>query len=139
MSDPHVLALLATSVLVGAAVAGVRVKSVLSARAALGSASGALAVRGEPYILYFSGPNCSVCRTHQEPALGRLEGVSVDKVDAVERQDLAERFHVYTVPSTVVVAADGTPAAVNYGYAPADRLRRQLAEAGHRRLAAVAS
>jgi thioredoxin-like negative regulator of GroEL len=83
----------------------------------------------EPYILYFTGDSCTVCKTHQEPALARLDGVRVDRVDAVRERELADRFHVYTLPTTVVVAADGRPLHVNYGYAPATKLERQLAEA----------
>jgi len=83
----------------------------------------------EPYILYFTGESCTVCKTHQEPALARLDGVRVDRVDAVHQRELADRFHVYTLPTTVVVSADGRPMHVNYGYAPAPKLERQLAEA----------
>ncbi|HEV2140079.1 MAG TPA: thioredoxin family protein, partial [Candidatus Dormibacteraeota bacterium] len=85
--------------------------------------------RPEPYILYFTGDSCTVCRTHQEPALARLGDVRIDKVDAVEDRALADRFHVYTLPTTVVMASDGTALHVNYGYAPANKLERQLAEA----------
>jgi len=81
----------------------------------------------EPYILYFTG--CTVCRTHQEPALARLGDVRIDKVDAVADRALADRFHVYTLPTTVVMASDGRALHVNYGYAPAPKLERQLAEA----------
>jgi thiol-disulfide isomerase/thioredoxin len=84
---------------------------------------------GEPYIVYFTGESCTVCRTHQEPALARLEGVRIDKVDAVAERELAERFHVYTLPTTVVIGRDGVAAHVNYGYAPSPKLERQLAEA----------
>jgi hypothetical protein len=83
----------------------------------------------EPYILYFTGDNCSVCRTHQEPALSRLSGVRIDKVDAIAERELADRFHVYTLPTTVVMSAEGLSLHVNYGYAPANKLERQLAEA----------
>jgi thioredoxin-like negative regulator of GroEL len=83
----------------------------------------------EPYILYFTGDSCTVCRTHQEPALARLSDVRIDKVDAVEDRELADRFHVYTLPTTVVMAADGRALHVNYGYAPAPKLERQLADA----------
>jgi hypothetical protein len=83
----------------------------------------------DPYILYFTGDSCSVCRTHQEPALARLAGIRIDKVDAVAERGLADRFHVYTLPTTVVMAADGRALHVNYGYAPAPKLERQLAEA----------
>ncbi len=117
-------ALAAVAVLVGIAVAVERSRAWRGRRVALESARAG--ARGEPYVLYFTGPNCTICRTHQEPALSRLQGVQVDKVDAIERQDLAERFRVYTVPTTVVIAADGRAAAVNYGYAPVEKLRRQL-------------
>jgi thiol-disulfide isomerase/thioredoxin len=93
------------------------------------SAAATAAPSSDPYILYFTGDSCTVCRTHQEPALARLGEVRIDKVDAVEDRALADRFHVYTLPTTVVMAADGHALHVNYGYAPAPRLERQLAEA----------
>ncbi len=83
----------------------------------------------EPYILYFTGEGCTVCRTHQEPALSKLDGVRVERVDAIADRETAERFHVYTLPTTVVMSADGKALNVNYGYAPAPKLRRQLADA----------
>ena len=83
----------------------------------------------DPYILYFTGDSCTVCKTHQEPALAKLGGVRVDRVDAIEERGLADRFHVYTLPTTVVMAADGRAVHVNYGYAPAPKLARQLADA----------
>jgi hypothetical protein len=92
--------------------------------------SGATAApAAEPYIIYFTGDSCTVCRTHQEPALARLGGVRIDRVDAVADRTLADRFHVYTLPTTVVMAPDGSAHHVNYGYAPALKLERQLAEA----------
>ena len=97
------------------------------ARALATGASGAAAA--QPYILYFTGDSCTVCKTHQEPALARLGPIRVDRVDAVSERDLADRFHVYTLPTTVVMSADGRALNVNYGYAPAPKLERQLAEA----------
>lgn len=83
----------------------------------------------EPYILYFTTPACSVCRLRQEPALAALAPcVRVDKIDALDRRDLAAKYRVYTVPTTVVVGRDGSANHVNYGFAPAERLRRQLRE-----------
>ncbi|HEY0831676.1 MAG TPA: thioredoxin family protein [Candidatus Dormibacteraeota bacterium] len=104
--------------------------------------SGHLRMNGEenaPFIIYFTGDSCTVCRTHQEPALARLGDVRVDKVDAVAERTLADRFHVYTLPTTVVMAADGSPLHVNYGYAPAPKLQRQLAEARGAALGAAAT
>jgi thioredoxin-like negative regulator of GroEL len=100
-----------------------------SARARRMAAGATAAPASEPYILYFTGDSCTVCRTHQEPALAKLGAIRVDKVDAVAERDLADRFHVYTLPTTVVMAADGRALHVNYGYAPAPKLERQLAEA----------
>jgi hypothetical protein len=100
-----------------------------SARAR-GRALGAVAApAAEPYILYFTGEGCTVCRTHQEPALARLGSVRIDKVDAIAERELADRFHVYTLPTTVVMSPEGRALQINYGYAPANKLERQLAEA----------
>jgi thioredoxin-like negative regulator of GroEL len=98
-----------------------------------------VAPASDPYILYFTGDNCTVCRTHQEPALARLGEVRIDKVDAVSERGLADRFHVYTLPTTVVMAPDGRAVHVNYGYAAAPKLERQLAEARGRRLESAAT
>jgi hypothetical protein len=83
----------------------------------------------DPYILYFTGEGCTVCRTHQEPALAKLGSVRIDKVDAIADRTLADRFNVYTLPTTVVMSPEGQALHVNYGYATAPKLERQLAEA----------
>ena len=93
----------------------------------------------EPYIIYFTGDNCAVCRTHQEPALAKLSGVRIDKVDAIAERELADRFHVYTLPTTVVMSSEGRSLHVNYGYAAAPKLERQLAEARGGNLSATAT
>ncbi|HVS48727.1 MAG TPA: thioredoxin family protein [Candidatus Dormibacteraeota bacterium] len=87
------------------------------------------AAASDPYILYFTGDGCTVCRTHQEPALAKLGAVRIDKVDAISDRMLADRFHVYTLPTTVVMSPEGRALHVNYGYATAPKLERQLAEA----------
>lgn len=121
--------------LVGAIVLAVAcveaVRSQIARRRSIGATA---APASEPYILYFTGESCTVCRTHQEPALAKLGAVRVDKVDAVNDRILADQFHVYTLPTTVVMSAQGRALHVNYGYAPATRLERQLADA---RIAAV--
>ena len=121
-------AALAAAALCAAVYAGTRLwSSRASALALAGGEAGQPA--GRPYVLYFSGPHCTICRTHQEPALKALGDVLVRKVDALEERELADRYHVYTLPTTVVVAADGRPLHVNYGYAPARKLQEQLASA----------
>ena len=136
-------ALAAVSVVVLAA-AGLEVfRSRRARHLALGSPSGPsghLPINGEdaPYILYFTGESCTVCRTHQEPALARLREVRIDKVDAVAERALANQFHVYTLPTTVVMGPDGRALHVNYGYASAPKLERQLADARRGNLATAA-
>ena len=124
--SPQLWALAAVAVIVVAAAGLESLRSRRARRVAL-LASGDPA--REPYILYFTGDGCTVCKTHQEPALARLADVRVDRVDALEQKELAERFNVYTLPTTIVMAPDGKPLHVNYGYAPAPKLERQLMEA----------
>lgn len=87
-----------------------------------------------PRILAFSSPYCSPCHTLQEPALRRIaaargSAVVIETLDATEHAELAARYRVMTVPATVVFDAMGQPTAVNYGYAPAEKLLAQLAAA----------
>jgi thioredoxin-like negative regulator of GroEL len=121
--------LLALAVVVIVVLAAAGLEAYRSARAKRLAAGATASPAAEPYILYFTGDGCTVCRTHQEPALAKLGEVRVDKVDAIAERDLAERFQVYTLPTTVVMSAEGRALHVNYGYAPANKLDRQLAEA----------
>ncbi len=132
--NPQLLALAVVGAIVLAAVCVERWRSA-RARSVAREAAGVPAA--EPYILYFTGDGCTVCRTHQEPALARLNGVRIDRVDAIAEREVADRFHVYTLPTTVVMSAEGKALHVNYGYAPAPKLERQLAEAS--RLGAAAT
>lgn len=82
-------------------------------------------------VLSFVTPECAPCKTVQRPALRALEQrfpgqVVVAEVDALQERQLAARFGILTVPSTVVIASDGRVCAVNSGAAAADRLARQI-------------
>lgn len=86
---------------------------------------------GLPTILYFTTPDCVQCRLRQMPILEQLlselgHPVVLRKVDALEHEDLARRYGVLTVPTTVILDATGRPRAINHGLATADRLRSQL-------------
>ena len=90
---------------------------------------------GRPAILYFTGAACAICHTAQRPALDRLtrqlDGrVEVREVDVAEQPALAREYHVMSLPTTVVLDAEGRARAVNTGFASAPLLERQLAEAG---------
>lgn len=87
--------------------------------------------RGVATILYFTAPNCAACTYAQEPALEQLrsefgEKLRIITVDTSEDQQAAQRWHVATVPTTYVIAPDGTPLHINTGATDARALRRQI-------------
>ncbi len=82
-------------------------------------------------VLAFSTPDCAPCKMIQRPALEDLERrfpgrVVVREIDALEAPALADRFGIFTVPSTVVIAPDGGVRAVNSGVTTAERLAAQI-------------
>lgn len=84
----------------------------------------------EALVLAFTTPDCIPCKTVQRPALEALERqfpgrVVSREVDALDVPDLARRFGILTVPSTVVIGANGEVRAINHGTATADRLAAQ--------------
>ncbi len=86
---------------------------------------------GVPTIVYFTTPGCIPCQTQQQPALAKLktelgEGVQVVKVDAAEDPDAADRWGVFSAPTTFILDTHGQPLEVNHGVADAAKLRRQI-------------
>jgi thiol:disulfide interchange protein len=86
---------------------------------------------GKVRILAFSSETCIQCHTQQLPALQRLqklrgEQIEVVEIDAPAAPDLVKRYHVLTVPSTVVLDPEGQARAVNYGFANTGKLREQV-------------
>lgn len=84
-------------------------------------------------ILAFSSADCQPCHTLQAPALHRLvearrDDVSVVEIDAPDSPQLTQRYHVLTVPTTVILDATGQVHAVNYGFANTQRLLEQVDE-----------
>jgi len=85
----------------------------------------------KPTLLYFSSPDCAPCHLQQSPILASLQEtlgdcVSFQEYDAVAHPDLARRYRVLTVPTTVVIAPNGEVLAVNYGVTQANKLQRQV-------------
>jgi thioredoxin-like negative regulator of GroEL len=86
---------------------------------------------GRPAVVAFSTPSCAACHTAQRPALAQLESraegaVRVIEVDAAERPEVARKFGVLTVPTTAILDTEGRLAAINNGFATADRVAAQL-------------
>ena len=87
--------------------------------------------RSKVRILAFSSADCSQCHTLQKPALHRLqemrgEEIDVVEIDAPSSPGLARRYHILTLPSTVVLNAEGEAHAINYGFANVKKLREQV-------------
>lgn len=96
-----------------------------------------LAVSRPPVVLAFTTPECVPCRTMQRPALEELrrrypERFELREVDATVMPELAERFGLMTVPSTVVIDGRGRVLAINHGLARWPKLAGQLSLNGRR-------
>ncbi len=86
---------------------------------------------GVPVIVYFTTPTCIPCRTVQQPTLARLlsefgDDLQVIQIDATERPDDANRWGVFSAPTTFVIDAGGVTRAVNHGVADYATLMRQI-------------
>lgn len=89
----------------------------------------------EPWLLYFTGVHCTVCHVAQRPALRTLQdrvgsGLRIREVDVADEPDLARKYRVLSLPTTIVLRADNSVSAVNTGFAGAEVLARQLVDAG---------
>jgi thioredoxin-like negative regulator of GroEL len=87
-----------------------------------------------PAIIYFTTPTCLPCKTQQQPALHRLktelgENVQIIQIDATEQPEAADRWGVFSAPTTFVLNAQGQPNAVNHGVADEHKLKRQIMKA----------
>lgn len=106
------------------------------AAAPLVSAAPHLGTPGVPVrILAFSSEDCAPCHRLQRPALRRVldargeTRVEVIEIDGPSSPELTKRYNVLTVPTTVILDASGHARAVNYGFANAQTLLRQVDEA----------
>ena len=93
-------------------------------------ASKATIAIGKPAILYFRSDACAPCTT-QGRFLQQLQAefgdrIVVEKVDADVEQAKAERYGVFTLPTTLIVDPRGTVRHANYGLADVRKLAGQL-------------
>jgi len=82
-------------------------------------------------VIAFTTPDCAPCRTAQRPALERLhvahpQAVSIREIDATVEPELAQRFGILSVPSTVVIDRHGRVVAINHTLAASGKLAAQL-------------
>jgi thioredoxin-like negative regulator of GroEL len=88
-----------------------------------------------PTVLYFTGEACTICHTAQRPALRSLAasidpGIVIREIDIAVEPDMARRYRVMSLPTTIVLDAEGLVTDINVGFASGEVLRRQLVEAG---------
>ncbi len=86
---------------------------------------------GIPAIVYFTTPGCIPCVTQQQPALQRLQiqlgdGIQVIRIDASENSEAADRWGVFSAPTTFILDSLKQVRDVNYGVADTPKLIRQL-------------
>lgn len=86
---------------------------------------------GVPAIIYFTTPGCIPCVTQQQPALARLQAelgeyIQIVKVDAAEQNDVADRWGVFSAPTTFILDEARQVRNVNHGVADVTTLKRQL-------------
>jgi thiol-disulfide isomerase/thioredoxin len=86
---------------------------------------------GVPAIVYFTTPTCVPCRTQQQPALARLQAelgdhIQIVKIDATQDTAAADRWGVFSAPTTFVLDEHRHVREVNHGVADTPKLRRQL-------------
>ncbi|MGI8608780.1 MAG: TlpA family protein disulfide reductase [Candidatus Dormibacteria bacterium] len=110
---------------------GVRVSASIRRRGLVGAAKEPALSQGVTTLLFFTGEYCTTCKYRQKPAIETLrrdiEGLRVLEIGAAREDGLARRFKVLSLPTTVLLAADGRVGAVNYGFAPMEQLQAQLA------------
>lgn len=84
-------------------------------------------------ILAFASEDCSQCHTLQAPVLRRVkeahaDNITIIEIDTPNSPALALRYHVLTVPTTVLLDAKGKAHAINYGFTNAQSLLKQVDE-----------
>lgn len=88
-------------------------------------------MKGKPAIIYFSMHNCIPCQTQQRPALNKLESQLGDKVQIIEINsaeypEIAQKWGVFSAPTTIILDTHGKTQHINYGATPTDKLIQQI-------------
>ena len=88
---------------------------------------------GRPRIVSFFGPSCDACDQQKEVLADlqrtRAGSFVLDQRDATVDYEYARQFGLMVVPTTVVVAANGSITAINTGFTARATLEAQLAAA----------
>ncbi|MBN2044912.1 MAG: thioredoxin family protein [Anaerolineales bacterium] len=93
-------------------------------------------ISGKPGILYFTMEGCLPCKTTQRPVLESLveelgAKIQVIEVDVVAQPEIADRWGVISVPTTIILDPSGAPRHFNHGVTLAGTLLHQLNQDGY--------
>ncbi len=98
-------------------------------RASRASISGSNKDEG-PVLLYFRSDSCAPCVTQnhylQDLASQYENRFAIRKIDADIDRDAANRYGIFTLPTTLVVDQGGEIKYINYGLTRTNRLAQQL-------------
>ena len=86
---------------------------------------------GRSALLVFTSPTCGPCKLQQLPIVERLmldwhDRMDVRVIDVTEQPEVAAQFGVWSLPTTIVLGADRSVAAINQGVASERKLREQF-------------
>jgi thiol-disulfide isomerase/thioredoxin len=88
------------------------------------------AVANMPTLLYFGSESCAACPAQwryleqlKEMWHGRL---AIESIDAEQDPDKAAQYHIFTLPTTVIVDKLGVVREINYGLTQPQKLKKQL-------------
>lgn len=83
-----------------------------------------------PTLLYFRSEHCAPCVTQayylQSVERRFDERLDIKKIDVDVEREMASRYGVFTLPTTLIVDESGDVKHINYGLTAATKLTRQL-------------
>lgn len=85
-------------------------------------------------LLVFTSPTCAPCKLQQLPIIDRLlrewpDQVDFQIIDVAEQPEVAARYGVWSVPTTIVLDGQHNVIAINQGVVLEKKLREQLVKA----------
>jgi thioredoxin 1 len=86
-------------------------------------------------LLIFTSPTCAPCKLQQLPIIDHLlrewpDQVDFQIIDVAEQPEVAARYGVWSVPTTMVLDGRQNVIAINQGVVLEKKLREQLLKAG---------
>lgn len=92
--------------------------------------AGSTTIDHRPSILYFRSDHCVPCQVqshHLRQLQSDLDGdLTIREIDAERERELAARYGIVTLPTTLVTDGRGQVKHINYGLAASSTLARQL-------------